>query len=111
MHYAHGWVTGALIAPDRDPVYVLPRMYVTFHLWGREIGDLVTVNETDDGSRALPQGGRARSATAKTVAVGARTWGETVIELGRQPPGCELVNGLAARQRAPAGEERRASSS
>jgi Xaa-Pro aminopeptidase len=26
VHYAHGWVTGVLIAPGRDPVYILPRM-------------------------------------------------------------------------------------
>ncbi|HVV57311.1 MAG TPA: aminopeptidase P family N-terminal domain-containing protein, partial [Gaiellaceae bacterium] len=50
--YAHGWVTGALIAPGRDPVYVLPRMFVAFHLWGRDVGEVVTVNEADDG-RAL----------------------------------------------------------
>ena len=32
ISYAHGWTTGALIAPGREPVYVLPRMFVAFHL-------------------------------------------------------------------------------
>jgi Xaa-Pro aminopeptidase len=92
VHYAHGWVTGALIAPDRDPVYVLPRMYVTFHLWGRDIGEVVTVKETDDGS-ALFRKAVGALGSLKRIAVGARTWGETVIELGHAAPGAELVNG------------------
>jgi len=85
VHYAHGWVTGALIAPDRDPVYILPRMYVTFHLWGRDIGEVVTVKETDDGSALFRQAVGALG-SPKRIAVGARTWGEAVIELGR----CQL---------------------
>ena len=92
VHYAHGWVTGALIAPDREPVYVLPRMYVTFHLWGRDIGDVVTVNETDDGE-ALFGNAVASLGPLRRVGVGARTWGEAVIELGRAARGAELVNG------------------
>ena len=35
ISYAHGWVTGAFLAPGREPVYVLPRMFVRFHLEGR----------------------------------------------------------------------------
>lgn len=92
VHYAHGWVTGALIAPDREPLYVLPRMFVTFHLWGRDIGEVVTVRETDD-AQALFRKAVASIGDLKRVAVGARTWGETVIELGRAAPNAELVNG------------------
>jgi Xaa-Pro aminopeptidase len=92
MHYAHGWVTGALIAPEREPVYVLPRMYVAFHLWGREIGDVVTVNETDDGE-ALFGKVVASLGDLRRVAVGARTWGEAVLELGKAASGAEIVNG------------------
>ena len=92
IHYAHGWVTGALIAPDREPVYVLPRMYVAFHLWGRDIGEVVTVRETDDG-RALFRNAVESFGPLRRLAVGARTWGETVIELDRAAPNAELVNG------------------
>ena len=90
--YAHGWVTGALIAPDREPLYVLPRMYVAFHLWGREIGDVVTVRETDDG-RALFGQAISSLGELKRVGIGARTWGEAVLELARALPHVELVNG------------------
>ena len=92
VHYAHGWVTGALLAPDREPLYVLPRMYVTFHLKGREIGEVVTVNETDDGE-ALFRKAVSSLGALKRIGVGARTWGEAVIELGRAAPNAELVNG------------------
>ena len=92
VHYAHGWVTGALIAPDREPLYVLPRMYVTFHLWGKDIGEMITVNETDDGE-ALFRKAVASLGDLKRIGVGARTWGEAVIELGKAAPNAELVNG------------------
>jgi Xaa-Pro aminopeptidase len=89
--YAHGWVAGAFIAPGREPLYVLPRMFVAFHLWGREPGDLVTVNETDDGGalfrRALASLGRARR-----IGISARTWGESVLELQAAAPQAEVVN-------------------
>ena len=92
VHYAHGWVTGALLAPGREPVYVLPRMYVVFHLWGRDIGEVVTVNETDDGE-ALFRKAVGSLGPLRRVGVGARTWGETVIELTKVIGGAELVNG------------------
>jgi Xaa-Pro aminopeptidase len=92
VHYAHGWVTGALLAPDREPLYVLPRMYVAFHLKGREIGEVVTVLETDDGE-ALFRKAVGSLGVLKRIGVGARTWGEAVIELGRAAPSAELVNG------------------
>jgi Xaa-Pro aminopeptidase len=93
VHYAHGWVTGALIVPEREPMYVLPRMFVTFHLWGRDVGETVTVNESDDGRALFRKAVSALGSSLERVAVGARTWGETVIEIGRAAPDAELVNG------------------
>ena len=58
--YAHNWVTGAFFVPGREPLFVLPRMFVAFHLGGNEPGELVVVNELDDGERAVP--GRRRAA-------------------------------------------------
>jgi Xaa-Pro aminopeptidase len=90
--YAHGWVTGAFIAPGREPLYVLPRMFVAFHLWGREPGELVTVNEADDG-RALFRDAVAAFGDVGRIGIGARTWGETTIELQAAAPHATLVNG------------------
>jgi Xaa-Pro aminopeptidase len=64
---------------------------VQFHLWGREIGDMVTVRETDDGA-ALFRKAVASLGKLERVGVGARTWGEAVIELAKAAPGAELVN-------------------
>jgi Xaa-Pro aminopeptidase len=90
--YAHGWVTGAFIVPGRDPLFVLPRMFVAFHLWGEEPEHLVTVNESDDG-RAVFRRALGSLGDLRAIAVGARIWGETVLELGAALPSATLVNG------------------
>jgi Xaa-Pro aminopeptidase len=90
--YAHGWVAGAFIAPDQEPLFVLPRMFVTFHLWGVEPPRCITVNEADDGSALFAKAVRSLGPIAR-LAVGAHTWGETMIEIGHALPGAELVNG------------------
>jgi Xaa-Pro aminopeptidase len=89
--YAHGWVTGAFIAPGREPLYVLPRMFVAFHLWGREPGDLVTVNETDDG-QALFREALSSLGRVQRIGISARTWGESVLELQSAAPHVDVVN-------------------
>jgi Xaa-Pro aminopeptidase len=90
--YAHGWVAGAFIVPEQEPLFVLPRMVVTFHLWGVEPPRCVTVNEADDGSALFAKAARSLGPIVR-LGVGARTWGETMIEIGHALPGAELVNG------------------
>src|SRR5438445_10067438 len=78
--YRHGWVAGAFLRPGADPVVVLPRMITEFELPGGAGGDVVVVHETDDGDAVL-----ARVASdlgpVRSLAVGARTWAETLIHL------------------------------
>lgn len=78
--YRHGWVAGAFLRPGADPIVVLPRMVTEFELPGGAPGDVVIVNETDDGEAVL-----ARIAAdirpVRSLAVGARTWAETLIHL------------------------------
>jgi Xaa-Pro aminopeptidase len=90
--YAHGWVAGAFIVPDEEPLFVLPRMVVAFHLWGVEPPRCITVNEADDGSALFAKAARSLGAITR-LGVGARTWGETMIEIGHALPTVELVNG------------------
>jgi Xaa-Pro aminopeptidase len=90
--YQHGWVVGAFIVPGEEPLFVLPRMFVTFHLWGAEPPRCITVNETDDGSALFAKAARSLGKIGR-LGVGDRTWGETMIELGHALPGVELVNG------------------
>ena len=72
--YAHGWVAGAFIVPDADPLFLLPRMIVALHLWDRGPANLVTVNEADDGSalfaRAAQSLGKRRPARRGRAHVG-----------------------------------------
>src|SRR5512133_788514 len=97
--YAHGWVTGAFFRRDAEPVFLLPRMFAAFDLREEPEGEVVVVNETDDGAAIFERvvRGLARDGT---VAVGDRVWAETVLELGRivgfEPlrTGSRLVNEL-----------------
>ena len=80
--YAHGWVTGAFFRPGADPVFVLPRMFAAFDLRDDPDGEVVIVNETDDGPTVFERVARGLGQAA-TVAVGDRVWAETVLNLGR----------------------------
>jgi Xaa-Pro aminopeptidase len=97
--YAHGWVAGGFFRPDGDPVFVLPRMVVAFDLPVRPEGELIVVNETDDGPAVFERVARELGAEG-VVAVGDRVWAETTIHLGRifgldrLRPGSALVNAL-----------------
>jgi Xaa-Pro aminopeptidase len=80
--YANGWVAGAFLLPDGDPIFVFPRMFAAFDLREEPEGDLVIVNETDDGFATFERVARGLGATG-TVAVGDRVWAETALNLGR----------------------------
>src|SRR6187551_682468 len=80
--YPHGWVAGAFCRQDAEPVFVLPRMVVVFDLPVRPEGEIVVVEETEDG-RAVFERVAKGLGTAASVAVGDRVWAETAIELGR----------------------------
>lgn len=89
--YAHGWVTGAFIARGRPPLYVLPRMFVVFHLGGRPPGESVVVGETDDGRARFHEAAR-RFPGVTRIGLGSRTWARTTLELQDAFPGAELVD-------------------
>jgi len=97
--YPHGWVAGGFFRPDADPVFVLPRMVVVFDLPVRPEGEIVVVDEADDGSAIFERVARGLGARG-TVAVGDRVWAETTLELGRifgldrLQTGSSLVNRL-----------------
>ena len=80
--YANGWVAGAFLRPGADPIFVFPRMFAAFDLREEPEGELVIVNETDDGFAAVERIARSLGTTG-TVAVGDRVWAETVLNLGR----------------------------
>src|SRR6188472_1252444 len=99
--YAHNWVTGAFFVPGREPLLILPRMFVVFHLGGNEPADLVVVNELDDGE-ALFRTSASRLGDVGTIAVGTRTVARTTLGLQDAIPRAEVVDGgslVASRRR------------
>ena len=49
VSYAHGWVAGGFFRPGAEPLYLFPRMFAAFDLRERPDGEVIVVNETDDG--------------------------------------------------------------
>ncbi len=92
LSYAHGWVAGAFLAPGREPLFVLPRMVVDFHLHGKPPPGAVVVHEDADGRVLFAEAARSLGAPGR-LAIGARAWAETVLELEQALPGVELVEG------------------
>jgi Xaa-Pro aminopeptidase len=82
VSYAHGWVGGAFFKPGAEPKFVLPRMYAEFDLPHGKPDHLTVVKETDDGQAVFDKVARSVG-PVKTLAIGARLWGETVMNLGR----------------------------
>jgi Xaa-Pro aminopeptidase len=81
--YPHGWVAGGFFRPDADPVFVLPRMVVLFDLPVRPDGEIVVVDETDDGDAVFERVARGLCRGEGAVAVGDRVWAETALHLAR----------------------------
>jgi Xaa-Pro aminopeptidase len=97
--YAHGWATGALFRPGHDPVFLFPRMFAAFDLREEPEGEVIVVNETDDGAAIFEHVARTVRQSG-TIAVGDRVWTETTLHLGnavgfeRLHTGSRLVNEL-----------------
>jgi Xaa-Pro aminopeptidase len=99
--YPSGWVTGAFFAPGSKPVFVFPRMFAAFDLRELPQGEVVVVNETDDGIALFERVAKGLGLTGTaTVAIGDRVWAETALNLAgifgaeRLRTGSRLVNEL-----------------
>ncbi len=91
ISYTSGWVAGCFFARGREPAFVLPRMVAEFDLPSGVPGDVVIVKERDDGPAAFA----ALAASfdrPRTLGVGARTWGETILHLLDSLDSPRLVN-------------------
>ena len=80
-------------------MFVLPRMLTLFEVAAEPPGELVVVGERDDGPALFDAAARGLG-PASTLAVGDRTWAETMLHLTRAVgadtvvTGSPLVNGL-----------------
>lgn len=80
VSYRHGWAAGAFLRPGREPIVLLPRMITEFELPDASIADITVLNETDDADAVLARIAGS-FAPVKKLAVGARTWSESLIHL------------------------------
>ena len=79
---AHDWVTGCFLRPGRAPVFLVTRMHAEFDMGGDAPGELVVVRESDDGREVFDRVA-AGVGPVRTLAVGARLWAETTMQLLR----------------------------
>jgi Xaa-Pro aminopeptidase len=92
--YAHGWVAGAFFRPDREPVFVLPRMMTLFDVAGPLPGECIVVSERDDGPALFAEAARGLGEVS-TLGVGDRTWAEALIHLTQAVSPAQVVTGSA----------------
>src|SRR6266550_5842501 len=76
VSYPSGWVTGAFFVPGSEPVFVFPRMFAAFDLREEPRGEVVVVNETDDGVAIFERVAKGLG-PMHAVAIGDRVWAET----------------------------------
>lgn len=91
VSYRHGWTAGAFFRRDGEPIIVMPRMITEFELPDGAPGKITIVNETDDADAAIARIAQELG-PVRTLAVGARTWSETLIHLLKALDGPAISN-------------------
>ena len=89
--YTHGWACGAFFRPGHEPLFVLPRMVAEFDMPQGVPGDVVIINETDDGDAVFEQVVKGFGRLGK-VSVEQRTWADAVLALTKYSGGAEIVS-------------------
>jgi len=89
--YTHHWVAGAFLHPKHDPKFVLPRMIVEFDSPNGVDENTTVVSEKDDAQAAFKKVALSFGKVNK-IAVSARTWSETTLQLMKVFPDAVIVN-------------------
>lgn len=89
--YTHHWVAGAFLHPKHDPKFVLPRMIVEFDSPNGVDQNTTVISESDDAYAAFKKVAQSFGKVNK-IAVSARTWSETTLQLMRVFPDAVIVN-------------------
>ena len=89
--YTHGWVCGAFFRPNKDPIFVLPRMVAEFDMPHGATGEVVIIKETDDGNAVFENLVKGFG-SLKSVAVEERTWADTTLRIANYT-GAKVQNG------------------
>ena len=89
--YTHHWVAGAFLHPKHDPKFVLPRMIVEFDSPNGVDQNTTVISESDDAYAAFKKVAQSFG-KVKKIAVSARTWSETTLQLMKVFPDAAIVN-------------------
>ena len=89
--YTHGWVCGAFFRPNKDPLFVLPRMVAEFDMPHGATGDVVIIKETDDGNTVFENLLKGFG-SLKSVAVEERTRADATLHIANYT-GAKVQNG------------------
>lgn len=89
--YTHHWVAGAFLHPKHEPKFVLPRMIVEFDSPNGIDENTTVVSEKDDAQAAFKKVALSFGKVNK-IAVSARTWSETTMQLIKVFPDAVIVN-------------------
>jgi Xaa-Pro aminopeptidase len=88
---AHDWVTGCFLRPGGGPVFLVTRMHAEFDMGEDAPGELVVVRETDDGREVFDRVAAGLGPVSR-LAVGARLWADTTMQLLRTFGSPDLVS-------------------
>ena len=89
--YTHHWVAGAFLHPKHEPKFVLPRMIVEFDSPNGVDQNTTVISESDDAYAAFKKVAQSFG-KVKKIAVSARTWSETTLQLMKVFPDSVIVN-------------------
>ena len=93
ISYAHGWVAGAFLAPGREPLFVLPRMVVDFHLDGSRRPAPSSCTRTPTAGASSPRRSRSLGAPSRLALGAARLGGDGDRAASARCPDVELLEG------------------
>jgi Xaa-Pro aminopeptidase len=89
--YTHHWVAGAFFSPKFDPLFLLPRMIGEFDSPNGIESNTIIISEKDDAVSIFLKTAK-KLGKVSTIAIGSRTWGETVIQIMNAFPDAQIVN-------------------
>ena len=91
IEHAHARLLGGLIAPGKDPLFLVNQGYASFNLPQGVEGDVVYVKNLDDSVNMF-QEAIGRFGNLGTVGISARTWGTTAIQIMEAAADARLVD-------------------
>ncbi|WP_084125957.1 M24 family metallopeptidase [Demequina sp. NBRC 110054] len=89
--YANHWISGALITPGAEPLFVLTKHFQDFDLTEPVAGEVVTARDSDDGAALFKDAVESVAPGARMVGVSGRAWAETTLALGGLLPSAKVV--------------------